>query len=216
MIKAIIFDFDGVIVESSEIKTNAFRTIFSQFPDVIPEILEYHIQNMGVSRYTKFRHIYTEILRQPYSDILGNKLGLAFSEIVFGEIVSAPLVSGIRDFLENNLSRYSFFIASGTPEVELLEIAARKRISHLFQGIYGTPRTKVEIVQSIINKYNLLPREVILVGDAETDRIAACEANVNFVARITHENLQLFKTEENKIVDFISFTNVITSIESYL
>ncbi|GAF78578.1 unnamed protein product, partial [marine sediment metagenome] len=32
MIKAIIFDFDGVIVESSDIKTEAFRELFQDYP----------------------------------------------------------------------------------------------------------------------------------------------------------------------------------------
>ena len=61
MIKAIIFDFDGVLVESAEIKTEAFRQLFSSFPDKVHEIVEYHKRNMGISRYVKFRYFYENI-----------------------------------------------------------------------------------------------------------------------------------------------------------
>ena len=50
MIKAIIFDFDGVLVESAEIKTKAFEMLFSDYPDTIDDIVQYHKKNMGISR----------------------------------------------------------------------------------------------------------------------------------------------------------------------
>ena len=42
MIKAIIFDFDGVLVESTQIKTEAFRNLFSKWPDKVDEMVRYH------------------------------------------------------------------------------------------------------------------------------------------------------------------------------
>lgn len=67
MIKAIIFDFDGVIIESAEIKTDAFRTLFAGYPDMLPEIIAHHQKNSGISRYKKFRYIYEKILGQELS-----------------------------------------------------------------------------------------------------------------------------------------------------
>ena len=45
MIKAIILDFDGVILESVSVKTEAFRKLFSNKPDYVDEIVEFHIKN---------------------------------------------------------------------------------------------------------------------------------------------------------------------------
>ena len=42
MINAIIFDFDGVLVESVDIKTQAFKNLFSFAPNHINDIIEYH------------------------------------------------------------------------------------------------------------------------------------------------------------------------------
>ena len=35
-IRVIIFDFDGVIVESVDLKTEAFRILFAQYPQQMP------------------------------------------------------------------------------------------------------------------------------------------------------------------------------------
>ena len=58
MIKAIIFDFDGVLIESAAIKTEAFREVFSKWQDKVDEIVTYHNKNMGISRFVKFKYFY--------------------------------------------------------------------------------------------------------------------------------------------------------------
>jgi beta-phosphoglucomutase-like phosphatase (HAD superfamily) len=63
LIKAIIFDFDGVIVESVDIKTKAFAKLFeSESQDVVEEIVSYHLQHTGVSRFEKFQYIFEQIM----------------------------------------------------------------------------------------------------------------------------------------------------------
>ena len=41
MIKAVIFDVDGVIIESAEIKTKAFEILFADYPDKLSEIIRF-------------------------------------------------------------------------------------------------------------------------------------------------------------------------------
>ena len=65
MLTTLIFDFDGVIVESIPLKTAAFREVFSFVPDHLDEIIAYHLENGGMSRYDKFRYIYADILHEP-------------------------------------------------------------------------------------------------------------------------------------------------------
>ena len=55
MIKAIIFDFDGVICESVNVKTIAFKKLFADYPEHQDRIVEYHLVNGGISRYEKLR-----------------------------------------------------------------------------------------------------------------------------------------------------------------
>jgi beta-phosphoglucomutase-like phosphatase (HAD superfamily) len=68
MIETIIFDFDGVILESVTVKTEAFRELFSSEPDCPDEIVEFHKRNGGMSRYDKFRHVCCRPDEFPYED----------------------------------------------------------------------------------------------------------------------------------------------------
>jgi phosphoglycolate phosphatase-like HAD superfamily hydrolase len=211
MIKAIILDFDGVLVESAHIKTEAFRKLFSKWPDKVDEIVNYHLSNMGISRYAKFKYFYEHILKEPYSDKMGLELGRNFSDIVVDEIKKASYVKGTRVFLEENFRKYLLFIASGTPHDELVDIVYFKGISKYFRGIFGTPATKMEIVKDIMKMYSLQINQIVFVGDAESDKIAAESSGVFFIARLTIENTSLSNMEW-KINDMTELKYVIKKL----
>ena len=191
MIRAVIFDVDGVIIESAEIKTRAFELLFSDYPDKVGEIFDYHQRNAGISRYLKFRHFYEKILGQELSQTKEAELGERFSQIVLEQVLEAPFVPGAIEFLSRNKERYCFFIASGAPQDELRNIVAQRRLSHFFREIHGTPRQKTEIIEDILDSHSFKKKEVVFVGDAESDWLAAKKVGVFFIARIHQENHQL-------------------------
>ena len=191
MIKTIIFDVDGVIIESADIKTRAFELLFAGYPDKLPAMIDYHKKNAGISRYVKFRHFYQNILGQELPPEKEKELGDRFSQIVLKEVIKSPLVAGVEDFLKTNHQRYPLFIASGTPQEELGYILKQRRLDIYFQAAYGTPRTKPEIIKTILAKQRLLGKEAIFIGDAESDREAAEKVGVYFIARTHSENSQL-------------------------
>jgi phosphoglycolate phosphatase-like HAD superfamily hydrolase len=211
MIKAIIFDLDGVIIESAGIKTEAFRTLFSDYPERLPEIIAYHQKNAGISRYNKFRYIYGCILGRELSKEKERELGEKFSQIALDKILRAPLVAGVEDFLKNNYRRYMLFVASGTPDEELGFILSQRGLVNYFKGAYGTPQTKTQITKRILDEHQLANREAVFIGDAESDKIATVETGVTFIARMNMSD----KTLDNctwKIKDFTEFDKILDKI----
>lgn len=185
MVKAIVFDFDGVIIESFDIKTQAFRELFKG-SDKVNEIVEYHKQNGGVSRYKKFKYIYSAILKQPLDDKTFKELGEKFSNLVVEEVKKCPYVPGAFEFINRQYGRKKLFIASGTPEEELRTIVAARGISEFFIGVYGSPATKSEIIYKIISREKLDRNDVIFIGDTITDYNEANKVRVPFIARINN------------------------------
>ncbi len=192
MIKAVIFDFDGVIVESVDIKTAAFRELFSkEGEDAAKKIVDYHLDNAGVSRYEKFRYIYREILKRDLKEDEFGELCRRFASLVMKSVVGAPYVKGAYPFLKNNAEKYKFFVVSATPQDEIEEIIEERGISGFFTAVYGAPTGKRDAVKYILSKEAIEPSSVIYVGDALSDYEAARDNNINFVARI-HKNESLF------------------------
>ncbi|MBE9571959.1 MAG: HAD family hydrolase [Proteobacteria bacterium] len=191
MIRAVIFDLDGVIIESAEIKTKAFEVLFADYPDRLPEIISYHQKNGGISRYLKFRYFYEKILGQELSAQEEAELGERFSQIAMRQVLEAPFVPGAIEFLTHNKHRYYFFIASGTPYGELQNIMSHRQLSQFFVEVHGAPKDKTDIIEDILNRYEFQRKEAVFIGDAESDRAAAERTGILFIARLTRENHQL-------------------------
>jgi phosphoglycolate phosphatase-like HAD superfamily hydrolase len=196
VIRAAVFDFDGVVLESADIKTNAFRRLF----DGNSAAVAYHLDHQGVSRYEKFRHITTQILGRPYTGEDEARLGERFSELVLDEVLACPFVPGARELLVRRARELPLFVASGTPEEELRAIASARGLAGCFAGIYGTPPTKAQIIGRVLNETALAPGDVVMVGDATTDLEGARAVGVRFVGRVRRGDPDPFAGEQVPVV----------------
>ena len=193
MIRAIAFDFDGVLAESVEVKTHAYALLFNEEKDeAVSQFIDYHNKHGGISRFEKIRVFYKDILRRPLSEERFQELCLRFSQLVVGEEVASPWVEGAMDFLSRNENSYTFAIVSGTPEDELKEIVRRREMGHFFDAVRGSPKDKVTLLNEIMDKHDLKPEEVVFVGDAETDWLAAKELGLHFLWRCVSDQAPSF------------------------
>ena len=161
MLKAIIFDFDGVILNSVNLKTKAFYELYSRYgSNVAEEVKNYHIKNGGLSRVKKFEQ---------------------FEKLIANKIIKVPFIKGANKFLKSNYKKYNFFISTGTPQKEIDEIIKAKRLEKYFINTYGSPSTKRSHIVKIIKKSNFKKKEVIFIGDSKNDFDAANKENIRFI-----------------------------------
>ena len=209
-IHAIIFDLDGVILESGNIKTQAFLELFAEYPQWHARILEHHLENLGISRYDKFEWIYRELLRKPLSPAERAHLGECFSQIVLAKILDCPFVPGALETLKTLADKCLLFIGSGTPQAELDLILERRGLDRYFVNCWGAPATKTAIVNLVLNEYALEPSHILFVGDGSSDYDAASEMGIHFLARDTSEQHALWVAlGVQKIPDLKGFSQLV-------
>ena len=183
----IIFDFDGVLVESVDIKTKAFEGLYYEYgPEIVKRVIGYHLEHGGVSRYEKFRYFHETLLGIPLDEDKKIELADRFSKLVEDAVVDCPFVPGAREFLEDNYKKFALFVASGTPEDELKRIISRRGMSGYFLGTYGAPAKKGDILIKISKNYH--NKTMLMVGDAMTDYQAASQAGIRFIGRVPEYN----------------------------
>lgn len=193
MVRAILFDFDGVIAESMDIKTDAFARLFEGFgPEIVKKVVAHHQAHGGVSRFEKIRLYHEQYLGKVITDEELSAWCRRFSDLVLDAVVSSPYVPGALELLESCHKKYSCFIITGTPQEEMEEILSRKGLKRFFAGVYGSPTTKTEIVKEIMSAHKFDPKELIYIGDAMTDYEAAKGAGIRFIGRVPKGKPDIF------------------------
>ena len=201
MIKAIIFDFDGVLVESVNVKTRAFAKMFEdKGEEVVRQVTSFHLKNGGMTRDKKIMFYYNEILMCPLSDEKLEELCDTFSRLVVDEVIRSPYVEGAKEFLEKFYSEIDFYVASGTPEQELREIVKRRGMSLFFKGVFGSPVQKGEIAKMILKQNGYNSKEVVYVGDSIADLRGAIESGTRFIGRLDDSGHDPFTDNDVNVV----------------
>ena len=210
-IKAIIFDFDGVLAESVHIKSEAYYKLYLPFGiDVAQKVLAHHLANGGMSRFEKFKLYHEKYLNISLNESGLNELVEAFSDLVKNAVVAVNEVEGANQFL-NEDRNFKYWIISATPQAEIAEIVKCRKMENYFEKGYGSPRSKSDCVAEILADNNLDPNEVVFVGDAKSDYIAANNNSLHFVLRETDENNDLFKNKS--VVKIKNLTELDSALE---
>lgn len=181
-IKCAVFDCDGVLLDSVPVKTRAFARLAAPYgQEAADRFVMYHARHGGVSRYRKFAWFFENELGRPITAQESEDWGKKFAAYALEEVRACPLIPGAEEALKHWHGRLPLYVCSGAPKAELDLVLGERGLAHYFEGIYGSPPAKSELLKAIVALHaDLLPREFVMVGDSVTDEDAAREAGTLF------------------------------------
>ncbi len=178
-----MLDFDGVLAESNAEKDGAFVDFCNGYLHHNDAMLAYHLEHHARPRREKFVH-YAELMGRSGDLQLIEDMAREFSRIVKQRVINCPEVPGTRSFLAEFSALVPLYISSVTPQEELRDIIAQRRIARYIVEAFGTPpHAKPEAVGFVLKREGLRPDQVAFVGDSASDYRVAHETGLLFLGR---------------------------------
>ena len=177
----LIFDCDGVILNSNKIKTNAFyKSTIKYGKKYANQLVDYHLKKGGISRFNKFEFFLKNILKQRVEKQELNNLLKSYSDFVFKDLLKCEIASGLEN-LKLKTSKSKWMIVSGGKQDELISVFKYKKIYNLFDGgIYGSPDDKPTIFQRELKNKNII-FPAIYFGDSKYDYLVSKMVGIDFI-----------------------------------
>lgn len=187
--KTIVFDCDGVVLDSNIVKTEAyFRTAknLGATDKEAQALVDYHVRLGGISRYHKFDYYLSEILKKPVTDGAIQELLDEFGRELEVGLMECKIAEGLTALREMTPDS-NWVILSGGDQEELQTLFANRTLSNgvsldqLFDGgIFGSPDNKDEVlVREKANGNVKLPG--LFLGDSKYDYEAADRSGLDFI-----------------------------------
>ena len=179
----LVFDCDGVILDSNRIKTEAFRTVTAPFGTAaVTRFLDYHHRHGGISRDEKFAHFLDRIVGvEPADrDRLLRALLAEFAAICARALLTCPLVPGVAALLASIPPRVAAHVVTGGAESEVRAVFAARGLAAHFTSILGSPTSKRENMRLLADSGAFRGR-ALYFGDAELDMHLAEDFGLEFV-----------------------------------
>lgn len=178
-LRAVIFDLDGVLVDSFDVMREAFSIAYREVVGDGPVPFEEYRKHLG--RY------FPDIMR-----IMG--LPLAMQEPFVRESYRlahrVTLFAGVPDLLHSLRARgLQLAVATGKSGPRARSLLERLNVRHLFNHVIGSDevaqaKPAPDIVLRALALLQVRPHEAVMVGDAVTDLMSAKAASVTAAAAL--------------------------------
>ena len=150
-INQIIFDFDGVIINSHKVKSKAFYHVFKDYgKNKAQKAMKYHLKNTGVSRFIKFKYILKKIIKININKKILKDLDRRFNNFTEKKIKKLKPSKSLNDFLKTENKKINFYISSGTPQKQLPSLLKNIKLGKYFKKVYGSPDNKIQHIKKIL------------------------------------------------------------------
>lgn len=207
--RAIVFDVDGVIIDSNAVKTDCFRRVFQYLGDTaVEEVVNYHISNPQLNRYKKIDWVVDNFDLDPSDHSL---LYHDFDNLCDQKIRDCEFILGFDSFFRFCEHRdYELGVSSAMPRQSLLRCLQQFNLLDRFQYVFGSEITKAESLKMISKSTNCLLGNILFLGDSHTDYAAAREVGAQFVG-INFDSYNKSMIDGEDILFFDDFRSLIES-----
>ena len=181
--KTIVFDCDGVILDSNVVKTEAyFRTAknLGASDAEAQQLVDYHVKLGGISRYHKFDWYVREVLKQPVSDKVIQVLLDEFSRELEEGLMHCTITDGLQALREATKDA-KWMILSGGDQQEIRDLFAKRDLAkHFDGGLFGSPDNKDTVLaREKANGHLQMP--ALFIGDSKYDHESSTNAGLDFI-----------------------------------
>jgi len=180
--KSIVFDCDGVVLDSNLVKTEAyFRTAKSlgATDAQAQALVDYHVRLGGISRYHKFDWYLREVLHQPATQKAVQVLLDEFARELEVVLMECAVAEGLPEL--RAASTANWMILSGGDQQEIRTLFAKRDLAKYFDGgLFGSPDNKDTVLAREKENGNL-QFPALFIGDSKYDFEAATRAGLDFV-----------------------------------
>jgi len=180
MIKNIIFDFDGVLVDSEILVAKAFAK---------------YMQNFGIDTDEKEFASFAGKKTVQVIDILSKKYSIKDQEKFFTDImeiasniykIELTTVKGAYDFVSN--LKFNMFIGSNSMKERIIDGLQRVKLDKYFKpeqvysfDLVDNPKPDPDVYLKALEDNNLIKTETIIIEDSAVGVMAGVAANVKVI-----------------------------------
>jgi phosphoglycolate phosphatase-like HAD superfamily hydrolase len=183
-LRVILWDYDGVLMNSNPVRNLGFEKVLNEFPPAqVAQLMEFHRDNGGLSRYVKFRYFFETIRGEKITEEAIKVWAEKFSVIMKDLLINPELlILETLSFVKRNYQKYPMHIVSGSDGEELRYLCKMLDIAKYFKSIHGSPTPKKQLIDQLLKENNYANKQCILIGDAINDFDAAQFNSIDFMA----------------------------------
>jgi phosphoglycolate phosphatase-like HAD superfamily hydrolase len=188
---AVVFDCDGVLLDSNALKVSAFRKVVAQAgfaPPVVDAFSQFQANNFGTSRHRLFDMLLAGEFG-PVAAVTRDQLLLSFGECCASGYIEVAETEGMQELLNALRAAVPLYIVSGSDEDELCTVMRSRGLADRFFQVFGSPANKIENlarVRADLGARGRAADKLVFIGDAEADLKAAKAVGATFVFMSRH------------------------------
>lgn len=210
---ALVFDFDGVILDSAIIKRQAFADLYADYPaHDYQAIVAYLSRRGGQPREVKFHHIEEHILGRSVNNQGIQTLCDRFKENVEQKLMMAPTIPGAIEFLRHWHMSRSLFLLSATPQYELDDIVQSRGLATYFKAVIGAPPDKSTGLRNLLARHHFDAQRAIMIGDSYNDYRAARSNGTLFIGVMADCNISPFPADIITVPNLLVLEHALTRL----